>query len=204
MKNIRIAIWALVGLALIAFITLNLPQKAAEDTAPEIMPIAGFNKGEHFTLTAHTGDAYNSDVEIQDGEYGLLFFGFTHCPSICPTELQKFAAIMDDLPQDLSSKLHPLFITIDPERDTVEAMQSYVPMFHENIIGLTGSPEEIKPVLDAWKIYYTRVEDPQFTEYTMDHSTYSYLVDADMNIVGIYRLQNTPQQIAENIESIIK
>lgn len=198
MKKAQIILWAVAIVAIIGFIVLNLPQK--EGDTPSLLPIAGFNKGAPFILTTHEGRSFNSMTDIPDGHYALIFFGFTHCPSICPTELQKFATVMDGLPKDVADKTIPLFITIDPERDNVDALASYVPQFHERIIGLTGDTETVHKVLNDWKIYYSKVEDPEYSEYTMDHSTYSYLVDDQMNIVALYRLQTTPSQIIENIK----
>ena len=204
MKNVRYVLWALVGVAFLIFIILNLPAKNRREQATTIAPVAGFNQGQHFTLVDQNGDVFNSDDEIAEGEYALIFFGFTHCPVICPTELQKMAVIMDELPNSVAAKIHPLFITIDPERDTVDAMQEYVPMFHEQIMGLTGDVENVHKVLDDWKVFYTKVDDPQFTEYTMDHSTYAYLADDTMKIVALYRMKNTAEQIADNIQNIVR
>lgn len=202
MKNLRYALWGLVGVALAGFVIMNLPPKT-DDGSQAIMPVAGFNQGAHFTLTDHRGEMFNSNDRIAEGDFALIFFGFTHCPVICPTELQKFAAIMDSLPEEEAKKVHPLFITIDPDRDTVQALAEYVPQFHPAITGLTGDAATVHAVLDAWKVFYTKVEDPQFTDYTMDHSTYAYLVDHDMRIKAIYRMQNTVDQIVENIQTVI-
>jgi len=203
MKYARYSLWALVGLAFIGFIFINLPQKTDVETGT-IMPIAGFNKGVPFTLKSHTGRVFNSKNEFNDGELGLMFFGFTHCPVICPTELQKFAQIMDDLPADIADKITPIFITVDPERDTVETLQAYVPLFHEKIVGLSGDVETVHKVLDDWKVFYTKVEDPQYTEYTMDHSTYVYLIDHEMNIKALYRMNNTSEQIIDSIQKMVR
>jgi len=203
MKNIRYALWGIVAVAFIVFIAISLPRKDGQNESP-ITPLAGFNQGAHFTLIDHNGSVFNSGDEINEGEYGLIFFGFTHCPVICPTELQKFAVIMDELRPETASKIHPLFITIDPERDTVDAMQSYVPMFHEDILGLTGNTANIHRVLDDWKVFYSKVNDPQFTEYTMDHSTYAYFVNSDMKILGLFKMQNTPDQIVDYIEKMVR
>jgi len=202
MKYIRYTLWTLVAVAFVGFVVMNLPKGDGVEDTP-IMPLAGFNKGSHFTLQTHKGKIYSSDNEIKNGEYALIFFGFTHCPVICPTKLQKFAEIMDALPSETEDKIIPLFITIDPERDTVGVMQEYVPLFHEKIIGLTGSVDGVHKVLDEWKVFYTKVDDPQFTEYTMDHSTYAYLVDHDMTIKALFRMKNTSKQITEHIQKFI-
>ncbi len=203
MNKAQKILWSFVAIAFLIFIAISLPTKK-DNSLPEIMPVAGFNKGEHFILTSQDGKIYDSKSALKDGDYALIFFGFTHCPVICPTELQKMAVVMDMVPTEIQNKLQPLFITIDPERDTVDIMQAYVPMFHEKIMGLTGDTKKIHKVLNDWKVYYTKVDDPQFTEYTMDHSTYSYLVDSDMNIKAIYRLQNTEGQIADSITKIVR
>lgn len=201
MKVFRITVWILLFWVAVAFIALNLPKKSTVDSA--LSPIAGFNQGSHFTLTDHNGTPFNSNNAIKDGAYGLLFFGFTHCPAICPTELQKIATVMDSLSPENAAKLTPIFVTIDPERDTAEAMSNYVPQFHEKIIGLTGKTDAVHKVLDDWKIFYTKVNDPALSDYTMDHSTYSYLVDHQMNIIGLYRLKNTANEITDHIESVL-
>lgn len=204
MKRIRNISWALAIIAFIVLVAMSLPNKKGDENTSTPMPIAGFNKGTHFLLTDHNGSKFDSKSSIKDGQYALIFFGFTHCPVICPTELQKFSIILDDLPTDTAKKIKTLFITIDPERDTVESLKDYVPLFHENIIGLTGSVKNIHGVLDSWKVYYSKVEDPQYTEYTMDHSTYSYLVDGDMNIVAMFRMKNTADEIVEQITKIVQ
>jgi cytochrome oxidase Cu insertion factor (SCO1/SenC/PrrC family) len=99
--------------------------------------------------------------------------------------------------------LQPIFITIDPERDTAESMASYVPQFHPDIIGLTGSVDQIQSVLDGWKVYAAKVNDPQLSDYTMDHSTYSYLVNKDMEIKALFRLKTSADEIVKTVRAII-
>ena len=203
MKKIRIVLWVLVLMVAVGFIAINLPQKDARESSVTT-PIAGFNQGAHFTLTDQNGATFNSRDKIAEGNYALLFFGFTHCPAICPTELQKFAEVMDSLSPDVATKITPIFITIDPERDTVAAMRSYVPQFHEKIIGLTGNADDVHKILNQWKVFYTKVNDPSLSDYTMDHSTYSYLVDHNMKIVALYRLKNTGAEITQSIQDIVQ
>lgn len=203
MKNLRLVLWAVTALVIVVFILVTLPRKGPSPAPDNFAPIAGFNKAPHFTLTSHNNEVFGSDKRLKQGDYALVFFGFTNCPAICPTELQKFATVMDRLPASDAARLTPLFITIDPDRDTVDALAAYVPQFHEKIIGLTGDSKTIKSVLNGWKVYAAKVNDPQFSEYTMDHSTYSYLVDADMNILALFRLQDRADAISEKIEAII-
>ena len=201
MKKLRFILWGLVIIGIMGFLALSLPKKD-ESTPVVTTPLAGFNQGKDFTLTQHTGDIFNSEEDIADGEYALMFFGFTHCPVICPTELQKFSNVMDILPDDIAPRIKPIFITVDPERDTVDSMREYVPLFHPAIIGLTGNTSQVYAVLNDWKIYYNKVNDPQFTDYTMDHSTYSYLVDHNMTILSLFRMEATAEDIAKKVSTI--
>ena len=205
MKHLRIILWALAGTAFLVFIALALPRDN-QNTMSETMsfqPVAGFNQGSDFQLTSHTGKVFDSRNDIHDDEYALIFFGFTHCPVICPTELQKFSETMDMLSDEAALKIKPLFITIDPERDTVDVMREYVPLFHPAIIGLTGDVATVHGILDEWKVFYSKVNDPQMNDYTMDHSTYSYLVDSDMKILSVFRMQATAEEIAARINDLV-
>lgn len=130
--------------------------------------------GGPFTLTDHRGRR----VTEQDfmGKVTLVYFGYTYCPDICPAELQVMSAALDELGAK-KKKVNALFITIDPERDTVEQMNSYVSNFHEQLIGLTGSTQEIRAAANAYKVYYNKVtDDPSSTDYVMDHSSIVYLM----------------------------
>lgn len=130
--------------------------------------------GGPFTLTDHRGRR----VTEQDfmGKVTLVYFGYTYCPDVCPAELQVMSAALDELGAK-KKKVNALFITIDPERDTVEQMNSYVSNFHEQLIGLTGSTQEIRAVANAYKVYYNKVtDDPSSTDYVMDHSSIVYLM----------------------------
>jgi cytochrome oxidase Cu insertion factor (SCO1/SenC/PrrC family) len=199
MKKTRYFLWGIVILAFIGFLVMSLPNH--KNQTAEYMAPAGYNQGIHFELINQAGQNFNSRDDITD--YALLFFGFTHCPAICPTELQKFAMVLDKLPQNIATKVKPIFITIDPERDTAESMASYVPQFHPDIIGLTGSVDQIQSVLDGWKVYAAKVNDPQLSDYTMDHSTYSYLVNKDMEIKALFRLKTSADEIVKTVRAII-
>lgn len=203
MKSLRFTLWIAVTVAALVFIGLIFYKDTT--TPSPIQPdfIAGFNKGTHFTLTDETGKAYNTATQFQDDDYALIFFGFTYCPAICPAELQKMATVLDMLDDD-GKKIHPLFVSVDPERDTPEILKDYVTLFHPEIKGLTGTPDEVKAILNAWHVYAAKAEDPSMTDYTMDHSTYTYMVDKDMNILAVFRMNDTPEDIVRRIKEIIK
>jgi cytochrome oxidase Cu insertion factor (SCO1/SenC/PrrC family) len=137
------------------------------------------------------------------GRFMLIYFGFTTCPDICPTELGKMTAALTTLEKtapDVAAKITPIFITIDPERDTVTAMASYVENFHPRFIGLTGNVAQIKAVQDAYKVYARKAYDKDTPEtYLMDHSSFIYLMGPDGNYITHYTIANTADMIAKNL-----
>lgn len=130
--------------------------------------------GGTFTLTDHTGRR----VTEKDfaGRFMLIYFGYTFCPDVCPAELQVMSAALDQL-GDKAKNVTPVFITIDPERDTVKQMASYVTNFHERMVGLTGTAEEIRVAAKAYRVYYAKAEDDaSSTDYMMEHSSIVFLM----------------------------
>jgi protein SCO1/2 len=126
-------------------------------------------------------DASGRSVTDQDfrGRYMLIFFGFTHCPDICPAELQVMAGALDQL-GDKAAKVVPIFITLDPERDTPEAIGAYVKNFSANIVGLTGSMEAVAAAAKAYRVSFSKFQNQDGgKDYTIDHSALAYLMGTD-------------------------
>ena len=145
--------------------------------------------GSRFSLRAPRSSAGRSRSSGTDGKtvtdadfrgrYMLVFFGFTHCPDICPAELQVIAQALDKL-GDKGKKVVPVFITLDPERDTPQAMAEYVKSFGPNFVGLTGSPEAIAAAAKAYRVAYAKVENKESAgDYSVDHSALVYLMDPE-------------------------
>lgn len=133
--------------------------------------------GGPFTLTEHTGRRVTE--EDFKGRFTLIYFGYTFCPDVCPAELQVMSAALDQLGKK-GDKVTPVFVTIDPERDTVEQMKSYVSNFHKRLVGLTGSLKEIRAATKVYRIYYKKVaDDSSSTDYLMDHSSIVYLMSPE-------------------------
>src|SRR6476659_5471620 len=133
--------------------------------------------GGPFTLVDQNGKTV-TDRDFR-GKYMLIFFGFTHCPDICPAELQVMAAALDQL-GDKAKKIVPIFITLDPERDTPEAVGAYVKNFSSNIVGLTGSMEAISATAKAYRVSFSKFQDKSGGDnYTIDHSALAYLMGTD-------------------------
>jgi protein SCO1/2 len=140
-----------------------------------------------FKLTDVTGASFGKTLELSDhngqrrtladfkGKVVAVFFGFTHCPDVCPTTLVEMANVMKELGGD-SGRLQVLFVSVDPERDTAEVLKRYVPAFHPSFLGLTGNAEEIARAAKEFKIYYQKQKLPS-GGYTMDHSAGTYIFD---------------------------
>ena len=126
-----------------------------------------------FRLTDHDGDAVGPDTLI--GRASMVFFGFTFCPDVCPTTLADISGWLDDLGAD-AERMNVVFITVDPERDTVSAMKEYVGYFHPALRGWTGSPGEIARAAEGFRVIYEKV--PVEGGYTMNHTAGVFLFNA--------------------------
>ena len=119
-------------------------------------------------------------TERSFGQPALLYFGFMTCPAICPTDLARMARISRQLQQQQGIRVRPVFVTIDPERDTPAKLKKYVNYFAKNFVGLTGSAQEIGRITDAYHVYYKKVPSGDKPgQYTMDHSTHLFLLDSE-------------------------
>jgi len=173
----RILLYFMVAaIFLIVGITMRLPQLLDDSDSESTGQVA---IGGAFELVDHNGKIVtNEDLK---GTYSLIYFGYTFCPDVCPTGLQTAAMALDMLPTKQANKVIPIFITVDPERDTPEVMGEYTKHFHEDLVGLTGSPEQIAQVAKVFRVYYKKVEEegkgPE--DYLMDHSAIQYLMGPD-------------------------
>lgn len=164
------------------------------------IPMAGLNVGGPFSLTDHTGkEVTEKDYE---GQYKLIYFGFTYCPAICPTELQKISRVMKGLEgkqPETAAKMQPLFITIDPERDTAAVMKEYVSLFHPKLVGLTGTQPQIDFVKKSYRIFAAKAGDENSDEYTMDHSSFIYLMAPDDTLISMYSVNDSADAVYDDI-----
>ena len=137
--------------------------------------------GGPFSLTDHTGKP-RTDADFK-GKLLLVYFGFTYCPDICPTDLQNIGLAIDQL-GPTGDAVQPLFITLDPARDTAEHLKDYVPMFHSRLIGLTGDAQAIAKAADAYRVYYAKVPAENRDDYTIDHTAFIYVIGTDGQYLG--------------------
>ncbi len=141
--------------------------------------ITGLDYGKDFALTDHNGKPRT--IADFRGKLVFVFFGYTHCPDVCPTTLSEMAGIMKSLGSD-ADKLQVLFVTLDPERDTPEVMAGYVPAFHPGFLGLYGDQPTTEKVARDFKIFLQRVPGKDGKSYTIDHTASSYVFDAQGHI----------------------
>jgi cytochrome oxidase Cu insertion factor (SCO1/SenC/PrrC family) len=152
--------------------------------------------GGPFTLT----DQHGERVTEQDfaGRFMLVYFGYTFCPDICPTSLTVMTAALDQLPEEQAAQVVPILITVDPARDTVEQLASYAPLFHPRLVALTGSEDEVREAARAYRVYY-HVPDAEGDDYTVDHSTFVYLMGPDGSYRTHFGIDASPDAVAEAI-----
>ncbi|WP_029523455.1 SCO family protein [Persephonella sp. KM09-Lau-8] len=164
-------------------------------------------KIKNFTLTDHNGNK----VSLSDfkGKYLLVFFGYTYCPDVCPTSMFRISETLKHLGK-YKDKVHVLFISVDPERDTPELLKKFISFYDPTgkyITGLVGSPEEIKKVAKMFRAYYEKVplKDNPEVGYLVDHTAFIYLLDKNGIMRLIFRPANDdPEKIAQDIIQVIK
>ena len=151
--------------------------------------------GGPFELVGKNGQTI-TDKDFR-GRHMLVFFGFTRCPDICPAKLQVMAAALDDLGSD-ADKIVPIFITLDPERDTPEAVTDYVSNFGEDFVGLTGSREAIDKAAKAYRVSHQKFQDESMGDnYSVDHSALVYLMGPDGRYLAHIPYGTPPDKMAE-------
>lgn len=155
--------------------------------------VAGGTIGGPFTLVDHTGKTV-TEAEVLRGP-ALVYFGYTFCPDVCPLDAARNADAVDILAK-MGHKVTPVFITVDPERDTPEILADFSANLHADMIGLTGSPEQTKAAANAYKAYYAKHddEDPEF--YLVDHTSFTYLMLPEEGFTDFFRRETTAEQMA--------
>ena len=168
---------------------------AATDDSPTV--------GGPFTLVNQDGNEV-TEKDFADG-YMLIYFGFTYCPDVCPTALSDMSSALEMLSEDKSKKVTPVFISVDPARDTPVQLAEYVKFFHPRLVGLTGTEEQVKNVTRAYRVYYSKNaptgDDPQ--DYLVDHTSIIYLVGPDGKLVTHFSHGTTPEAMAERLGQLL-
>jgi protein SCO1 len=152
--------------------------------------------GGPFELTDQSGQSVTE--KSMQGRPTLVFFGFTHCPDVCPTTLFEMSEVLKAMGKD-ADRVNAYYISVDPERDTQAAMKEYLSSFDPRLKGLTGSPEEIAKVLSAYRVYARKVPLKD-GDYTMDHTALIYLMDRDGRFVSPFNINRKPEEAATDLK----
>jgi len=157
--------------------------------------------GGDFTLLGANGQ------EVKDasfrGKYMLVFFGFTACPDICPTTLATLSSVLESLGEK-AAQVVPVFISVDPARDTPAVIKEYLTHFDPRIVGLTGTSAQVEQVASAYKVYYAKAEDGDEQNYMINHSGYIYLMAKDGTYLRHFSAQDASEEIAGAVRGYIK
>ena len=195
---------ALAAIALAAYVAWQVtrPVPVATVGSSASLAIAGqISIGGPFTLTDHKGRSV-TDTDYR-GKLMLVYFGYGFCPDICPTELQNIAVALDEMGSK-SAEVQPIFITVDPERDTVAFLAEYVENFHDRLVGLTGPRPEIEKAATAYRVYHARAKTgPDDEDYLVDHTGYVYLMGRDGSFLTMFRGATDPKKMAQTIAGYI-
>ncbi|KAK4513942.1 uncharacterized protein ATC70_005949 [Mucor velutinosus] len=162
--------------------------------------------GQPFELFNVNENKRTTSEELMNGRFTMIYFGFTHCPDICPEELDKMAEVVDAVKEEYGDHvLTPVFITCDPLRDTAEVVKDYVQDFHPDLVGFTGSPEELKQVARSYRVYsYTPPNVSVDDDYLVDHSIFIYLMDPQGKFIDCYARDTTSDEVLHSFKNYMK
>ena len=201
--NWRIRTFAIVVVVALAGVGVWLHVRTPPEIGAESIGglVVGADVGGAFTLTDQDGGKFGlADLA---GRYALVYFGYTFCPDVCPTELGKIAAAIDLLGAD-GARVTPVLVTIDPARDTVAVLHDYVPLFHDRMVGLTGTTGEIRDVARLYRVFFRKVETAESADYLMDHSSFVYLIAPDGRVVAMFNYGTDAAAIATAVRQHMK
>ncbi|UXU74862.1 MULTISPECIES: SCO family protein [unclassified Paracoccus (in: a-proteobacteria)] len=200
---LRLALWLLVAAALaaVAWFQFVAPRLAAvHGNGGSVAAVGAASLGQgDYALTATDGSTFSQ--ETLKGQPSAVFFGFTHCPDVCPTTLGDIATWREELGAD-ADKLRVFFVTVDPERDDVETLREYL-SWVPGVTGVTGSPEEMAKAIKAFRIYARKVPQ-EGGDYTMDHSSMMLLFDRDGAYAGLIGYQQDHDRTMASLRALVQ
>ena len=196
----KIILYTLFSLFIFSSIYFFLNKDYYQNTTVQKIENQDALPGGHFKLTKQDGTIFDSGIS---NKLMLIYFGFTYCPDVCPTTLIKMADVIDKLGED-AANINSIFISIDPERDNPEVINDYVSAFHNEIIGLTGSKEQISIVAKDWGVYYQKEFIDGSEEYTVNHLDIIFLANANGEYVDFFPPKIQSALIVEKVRNLIK
>lgn len=183
----------------------TIPLAGCGAVKPEEPPLAGARIGGPFTLVDQNGKTVrDSDFA---GRYRIVYFGYTYCPDVCPTDMAKIGQAMKILDKEtprVAAKVVPIFITVDPERDTPAAIRQFVANFHPGIVGLTGSPQAIAQAAKSYAVYFKKQPAGPGGGYMVDHLAVAFLMGPDGKPIASLPIDKDGQAIAEQVKHWVR
>ena len=195
----KIILYSLFSLFIFASIYFFINKDYYQNTTVQKIENQDALPGGHFVLRKQDGTVFDSKIS---NKLMLIYFGFTYCPDVCPTTLIKMADVIDRLGEE-SDNVNSIFISIDPERDKEEIIKDYVSAFHDEIIGLTGSEEQISSVAKDWGVYYQKENIEGSEDYTVNHLDIIFLANANGEYVDFFPPKIQSALIVEKVRNII-
>ena len=189
---LALAVVVLVATGFMAARAWFAPTQTSAETATSI--------GGPFTLVDQNGRTV-TDQDFR-GKWMLVYFGYTYCPDVCPTALGRNASAIELLGPK-AEQIVPVLITVDPARDTPQALKGYVAAFHPRMVGLSGSPEQVTAVAREYRVYFGKVPGNDPNSYLMDHTSFSYLVAPDGRFVQFFRDKLSPEEVADSLNRLM-
>ena len=195
LRRLRLGAWLAVAIALTAGGVYFLTTRG-----PQIQKVIGgvARIGGPFTLTSQNGTTF-TDADLVGRPYAI-FFGFTHCPDICPTTLLDMSSRLDELKAD-ADKLRMVFVSVDPERDTPAFLAEYMKSFDKHIVGLTGTPAQVATIAKAYRVIYEKVGSGR--DYTVNHTATVYLFDAKGNFASTIAYQENEKSQRQKLKRLV-
>ncbi|MEL6648150.1 MAG: SCO family protein [Pseudomonadota bacterium] len=157
--------------------------------------------GGPFELVSETGETVTDEQVIDQPT--LIYFGYTFCPDVCSIDVSRNAVAVDILEEDHGTIVQPVFISIDPKRDTPEVVADYTEIMHPRMLGLTGSEDQVKAASQAYRTFYKAHDQDDDEFYLVDHSTLSYLVFPEQGFAEFFRRDASPEEMAERIQCFV-
>jgi len=183
----------------LAMTKIMLPAQRFEDCIEG--SVAGGNIGGPFELMDHRGQMV-TDAQVLD-QPALVYFGYTFCPDVCPMDVARNVVVVEIL-ADAGLTVKPVFITIDPARDTVDYLADFVANNHPEMVGLTGTAEQIAKAARAYKVYYRKQPSEDEDYYLMDHSSFSYFMVPDVGFVDFLRSDLPPEVVVDRLACVLR
>lgn len=198
-RRLFFAIILMFGVGAIVFVMVGRGFMSGDD-APKRVTQGKANIGGPFDLLDKDGNPV-SHMDYR-GKYMIIYFGYTFCPDVCPTSLGEISTALDLLSEDERKKIVPIFISVDPERDTPAVVGDYVKHFHSQMVGLTGSLAGVKAVAKSYKAYFSKGEPDEDGDYSVDHTSYTYVMGPDGQFVTAYRHATPGADMAKSLKGL--